>query len=86
MYKITYAKQVKKSLESFPKKDTIAILEKIELLAENPRPNGVKSLQGNLSDFYRIRVGNYRVIYSIEDEILTVYIVKVAHRKDIYDV
>jgi mRNA interferase RelE/StbE len=53
-------------------------------LAENPRPAGVKKLKGNNEDLYRIRSGDYRVVYSIEDEIRVVDIRKIGHRKDIY--
>jgi mRNA interferase RelE/StbE len=56
---------------------------KIDALAENPRPNGYKKLQG-FQNRYRIRVGEYRVIYEIHDEILLVLIVKVGPRGDIY--
>lgn len=84
MYKIEYAKQVKKSLEKLPRKDKIAILEKIELLATNPRPTGIKALHGQWSGYYRARMGDYRIIYSVEDKILTVYIVKVSHRGAVY--
>ena len=52
-------------------------------LAENPRPNGCKKLVGR--DGYRIRIGNYRVIYEIFDAELLVDVIAVGHRKDIYD-
>jgi mRNA interferase RelE/StbE len=68
MYRIEYAKQVKKSIEKFPKKDKTAILDKIESLATIPRPIGVDSMKGNFSGYYRIRIGAYRVIYSIQDK------------------
>jgi len=53
-------------------------------LAENPRPSGVKKLKGISEDLYRIRSGDYRVIYSISDQIRIVDIRKIGHRKDIY--
>jgi len=60
-----------------------AIVKRIGLLAENPRGVGCEKLAG-YADRYRVRQGNYRVVYSIEDEVLTVWAVKVGHRKDVY--
>ncbi|MBC7652260.1 MAG: type II toxin-antitoxin system RelE/ParE family toxin [Deinococcales bacterium] len=51
-------------------------------LAENPRPNGYKKLKGR--DGYRIRVADYRIIYEIFDDILTIDVIDLGHRKDIY--
>lgn len=84
MYKIEYAKQVKKGIEKFPKKDKIAILEKIESLAITPRPEGVVKMKGGFDSYHRIRIGDYRVIYSIEDKKLLILIVKIAQRGGVY--
>jgi mRNA interferase RelE/StbE len=59
------------------------ILIAIKDLAQTPRPQGYKKLKGRSG--YRIRVGDYRVIYEIEDEILIIQVVDVGHRKDIYN-
>ena len=59
------------------------IRETILNLADNPRPFGVKKLEG-FDDFYRIKKGNHRIIYTIEDDILTVEVLKVGNRKDVY--
>ena len=60
------------------------IIAEIELLADNPRPDGCKELKGEV-DLYRIRVfGNYRVVYEIQDRKLIVTVVKVAHRRNVY--
>lgn len=59
------------------------IRETILNLADNPRPFGVKKLEG-FDDFYRIKKGNYRIIYTIEDDILTIEVLKVGNRKDVY--
>lgn len=56
----------------------------IRALAENPRPHGYKALHGKLKDFYRIDVGNYRIVYEIHDRILIVVVVKVGDRRDVY--
>lgn len=55
----------------------------INTLSENPRPAGCKKLEGSLNE-YRIRVGTYRVVYTIADDVLTVVVIKIAHRKEVY--
>jgi mRNA interferase RelE/StbE len=77
-YKIFFKKLVWKDFESIPKKDIKRILEHIELLGENPRLSGSKKLAGQ--ERYRLRQGWYRILYSIQDEELTVWIVKIGHR------
>jgi mRNA interferase RelE/StbE len=64
------------------KKERQQIMHRIGQLADNPRPPGCQKLSGY--DRYRIRQGNYRIVYGIEDEELVVYVVRVAHRKDVY--
>jgi len=65
------------------KKDRQRIVAGIRLLADDPRPPGCEKLAGE-DDRYRIRVGRYRVIYSVGDEELVVVVVRVGHRKDVY--
>jgi mRNA interferase RelE/StbE len=72
-----------KALQDVPRKDRERIRERIDRLAENPRPVGVKRLQGGEGHF-RIRSGNYRVLYSIEEAKLVVLVVKVGDRRDVY--
>ena len=81
-FKIFFRESVWKDFESIPKKELIRILEKIESLSENPRPSGSQKLSGQ--ERYRIRQDRYRILYSIKDRELSVWIVKVGHRKDIY--
>ena len=82
VYKILFKKSVQKDFNSIPKKDLNKILDRIELLGEDPRPSGCEKLTGQQR--YRLRQGRYRILYSIQDDELTVWIVKVGHRKDIY--
>ena len=84
MYTITISQSALKDLYNVQKKDAIKIEKLINGLAENPRPSGVKKLKGISEDLYRIRSGDYRVIYSISDQIRIVDIRKIGHRKDIY--
>ena len=82
VYKVYFKASVEKDFRSIPKKDLKKILLKIESLAGNPRPLGYEKLTGQ--ERYRLRQGRYRIVYSIQDNILTVWIVKVGQRKDIY--
>ena len=81
-YRIEIKKSAAKEIEHLPRKDMQVVLERIESLSENPRPHDCKKLSAQ--EKYRIRCGNYRILYSIEDDILIVFIVKVGHRKDVY--
>ncbi len=81
-YKVEIKKSAVKEIERLPKKDIKPVLEKIGALSENPRPHDCKKLSAQ--EKYRIRCGSYRILYSIEDDILIVYVVKVGHRKDVY--
>jgi mRNA interferase RelE/StbE len=81
-YRIVFKQSVAKDLRPIPKKDVQRILKRIDGLADDPRPVGVEKLGGD--EKYRIRQGNYRILYVIEDDIITVTIVKVGHRRDVY--
>lgn len=85
MYRISIAKQALKELERLPKKDTQQISKAIDDLSIHPRPVGCKKLKGESEYMWRIRVGNYRVIYTIDDQVKIVDVRKIGHRKDIYD-
>jgi mRNA interferase RelE/StbE len=82
-YHIQFSKSAEKELLSLPKKVANQILSKIDLLAINPRPSGCKKLVGSLNS-YRIRVGDYRVLYTIVDSELLIDVVKIGDRKDVY--
>ena len=69
-------------LEELGKKNLPKVLKRIEALADNPWPSGAEKLAG--VELWRIRQCNYRIVYSIEDDVLTVWIVKVGHRKEVY--
>ena len=81
-YKVYFKKSVDKDLKNIPKKDLRRIITKIGGLADEPRPQGCEKLTGQ--ERYRLRQGRYRIVYSIQDKELTVWIVKIGHRKDIY--
>lgn len=81
-YTISLTKTVQKQLDALPETAFDAIVGRIAELAGNPRPTGCIQLRGR--DGYRIRCGNYRVIYDIYDSILIVEVIAIGHRKDIY--
>ena len=85
MYKITIKKTAVKELDALPKKTVVVITKAILQLAITPRPSGCKKLKGSYLEIWRIRIGNYRIIYSIDDEIKIIDVQKVGHRKDIYE-
>ena len=81
-YKVLFKKSVEKDFGSISKKDVKKILKRIKTLEEEPRPQSCEKLTGQ--ERYRLRQGRYRIVYSIQDDELTVWVVKVGHRKDIY--
>lgn len=92
MYKVEISRKALKELEKLPKDFIRKFREKFQELAENPyhvagtkKLINPKSLGIDLDEVYRVRVGDYRAIYSVENNILTIYILKVAHRKEVYE-
>ena len=82
VYKIFFKKSVEKDFKAIPKNELKKIIKRIGGLANDPRPQGSEKLTGQ--DRYRLRQGRYRIVYSIQDNKLTIWVVKVGHRKDIY--
>ena len=82
-YRVILPKPVQKQLNNFPQKVRSRLLAEIRPLKDNPRPNNVKKLKG-YDNTYRIRVGNYRVIYEIKDREMIVLVLSSIHRKDAY--
>ncbi len=81
-YRIDVKQSAAKEIADLPKGDCQRVVAKVRALAENPRPHGCQKLTGE--EKYRIRQGNYRILYGIDDERNTVTVVKVANRKDVY--
>ena len=81
-YAVFVERYAQKQILKLDKKAIPIIREAIARLADNPRPLGYIKLKGEKA--YRIRVGNYRIIYEIDDGIVTVTVVSIGHRKDIY--
>ena len=83
MYKVQYTRSAVKDLKKLPRSFVKRIVRRIRQLADNPRPSGVVKVKG-YDQYYRLRVGDYRIVYGVGDEIRIVTIVKIGHRKDIY--
>ena len=81
-YKISIKKSAVKELETIPKEYLSKIISRIRSLSESPRPSGSQKLSAK--EQYRLRQGDYRIIYAIEDDEKTVQIVKIGHRRDVY--
>jgi len=81
-YKIYFRKSTAKELKALPNPTLQKVIKKIEALTLDPRPAGCEKLTGK--EYYRVRQGNYRIVYSIQDNELTVWVIKISHRKDIY--
>ena len=83
MYQVVIEKQAQKQLAKIPPPYYHNIIDAMQDLAANPRPHGYKKLKGRQG--LRIRIADYRVIYTIQEQILTVLIIAIAHRKDVYE-
>jgi len=81
-YSIFFKESVRKDLSGIASHDLKRIMERISALSENPHPAGSEKLVGQ--DRYRVRQGSYRIVYSVQDAELTVWVVKVCHRKEVY--
>jgi mRNA interferase RelE/StbE len=81
-YELKFKKSVAKDLRAFPKTDVKRIMQRILSLADDPRPTGCEKLSGQ--ERYRVRQGTYRIIYEISDSTLTILVVKIGHRREIY--
>ncbi|MGZ4969769.1 MAG: type II toxin-antitoxin system RelE family toxin [Methylobacter sp.] len=82
-YSIEFKHSAKKELGQLPRPIAEKVAERIKALADNPRPDGCKKMTGSTYS-YRIRINDYRIVYSIIDQCLIIQVIKIGHRKDIY--
>jgi len=80
-YRLFIKPSAAKEIEALPKKDRLRIIDRIQALSENPRPPGSEKLSGH--DKYRVRQGQFRIVYSVSDEEVVVCVVRVAHRREV---
>ena len=83
-YSVDFTTAAARQVRKLPRPARDRILDAIEDLGEDPRPHGAKKLVGE-STAWRIRIGDYRVIYDVLDDVLTVTVVRAAHRREVYD-
>ena len=81
-YSVEIKRSAAKELERLPPKDRTRIVTRIRTLAGNPRPPGCEKLSGQ--ERYRVRQGSYRILYEIDDAVVRVIVVRIAHRRDVY--
>ena len=82
-YAVSFRRSAEKDLRRLDASVQTRVIRTVERLAHDPRPDGCKKLQGS-DDVWRIRVGDYRVIYTVNDVVLVVAVERVRHRKDVY--
>ncbi len=85
MYAVTFKESARRELYALPAKTIVRITTVIDRLAANPRPRGVLKLKGTGETLWRIRVGDYRIVYAIEDSVLVVNVRRIGDRKDVYE-
>ena len=83
-YRVTLKSSAEKEFLRLPDPVSVRIFPRIKALATNPRPQGCKKLKGG-RDEWRIRVGDYRAVYTIDDEKLKVEVTRIAHRREVYE-
>ncbi len=82
MYRIELRKKVQRSLDHLPKCDSDAIINVIKKLANSPRPKGVEKIKS--VGLWRVRQGDYRIVYNVDDKQKIIAIVRIGHRREIY--
>ena len=83
-YKLFFKRSAEKELHRIPKSDIHRIVQKVHALSEEPRPSGACMLKGE-GRYWRIRQGDYRVVYEVNDSSHEISILKVGHRREVYD-
>ena len=82
-YRIEIKRSAAKALKKIPKANRKRIVDKIDSLAESPPNPDTTKMKGN-NPFHKVRVGDYRIVYEIQEDVLVILVVKIGHRKDIY--
>ena len=82
-YEVRIKPRAQRELDAMPARDRTRLIGKIKELADDPRPKGVQKLAG-IDNAYRVRVGDYRIVYEIHDRELVVVIIRVGHRREVY--
>lgn len=83
-YEVQFKSSSRKELEALEYNIALRVLKKIEGLIDEPRPNGCKKLRG-AKDLWRVRAGDYRVVYAIDDDTREITVLRIRHRREVYD-
>ena len=83
VYRVEVASAADRVLDALPHATRARIVRKMEALGLDPRPRGSKKLKGD-DDFYRVRAGDFRIVYAVRDDVLVVLVVKIGNRRDVY--
>lgn len=81
-YKLVIKRSAERELRGIPKPDLRRVTDRIRGLAKDPRPSGCEKLSGQ--DRYRVRQGDYRIVYAVDDETQTIEVVRIGHRREVY--
>ena len=84
-YRIEFKKSAAKFLAGLPRQIQKQIAQKIDMLDADPYPDGCRKLKGTADDLYRIRSGGYRIVYTVIQERIVIYVLAIGDRKDIYN-
>ena len=84
-YTIEISTSAAKAVGKLEKANRLRIVGAIELLSVDPRPPGAKMLRGGEQGRWRVRIGDYRIVYAIEDDRLLILVLRMAHRREVYD-
>lgn len=82
-YRVELKPAAERDLAALERRDLLRVARRIDALAQNPRPPGAEKLKG-AEGIWRVRVGDYRILYTIRDEVLLVLVVRVGHRRGVY--
>ena len=82
-YRIEFTPRAVRDLKALDRQIRGRIASRIDALAENPHPQGIKKIEGE-AELYRLRVGDYRILYQVKAKVLLVLIVGIGHRRDVY--
>lgn len=83
-YRVQLARRTIKTIEALPRREQQRVRAAIDLLSGNPRPPGCVAMEGE-ANTYRVRVGNYRIVYEVHDAVLLVQVVRVGPRRNVYE-
>ena len=82
-YRVELKPSAERALTALQRRDRIRVARKIDALATDPRPPGVEKLKG-AEDLWRVRTGDYRIIYAILDDALVILVIRIGHRREVY--